>query len=117
LSLWRASPKRRTIGLDVPSTWSRAMPDRRLVIAAYDVASQRRLKRALKHCTAYASGGQKSVHECWVTGAERSALSGGLGKICRADAWLLADLGVNPRVIALGLGRPAARPRSVVFLG
>jgi CRISPR-associated protein Cas2 len=93
------------------------MPQRRFVIAAYDVASRRRLKRALKHCTAFATGGQKSVHECWVTGAERSALSGGLGKICAADAWLTLDLGVNPRVMALGLGRPAPAPRSVVFVG
>jgi CRISPR-associated protein Cas2 len=95
------------------------MPSRNLVLAAYDVASPRRIKRALKHCTAFATGGQKSVHECWVTGAERSALAKGLGKICRADTdrWLIVDLGVNPRVIALGLGRPAPRPRAVVFLG
>ncbi len=95
------------------------MPNRNLVIAAYDVASRRRIKRALKHCTAYASGGQKSVHECWVSGAERSSLSHGLGKICGADAdrWMIVDLGVNPRVIAIGRGRPAPRPHAVVFLG
>ena len=93
------------------------MPLRRLVIAAYDVASRRQLKRALKHCTAYASGGQKSVHECWVTDAERSALAGELGKICRADAWLIADLGVSPSMMALGRGRPTPRPSNVVFLG
>jgi CRISPR-associated protein Cas2 len=95
------------------------MPTRRLVIAAYDIASQRRLKRALKHCTAFASGGQKSVHECWVTGAEQSALSNGLGKICRTgtDAWLIADLGTNPKVMTLGRGKPAVRPRNILFLG
>jgi CRISPR-associated protein Cas2 len=95
------------------------MPSRNLVIAAYDVASRRRIKRALKHCTAYASGGQKSVHECWVTSAEKSALARGLGKICGADAdrWLIVDLGAKPRVLALGRGHPAPRPRAVVFLG
>lgn len=95
------------------------MPNRRLVIAAYDIAAQKRLKRALKHCTGFASGGQKSVHECWVTGAEHSSLSRGLQTICRngADAWLIADLGQNPKVMTLGRGKPTQRPRGILFLG
>jgi len=95
------------------------MPQRRLVVAAYDIASQKRLKRALKHCTGFAGGGQKSVHECWVTGAEQGALAKGLQNICRSggDAWLIADLGVNPKVMTLGRGKAPARPRNVLFLG
>lgn len=96
------------------------MPERALVIAAYDIASStRRLRRALKHCTAYATGGQKSVHECWVSLPERATLARGLGRICGsdADAWLIADLGRKPTVITLGIGRPAPPPRSVIFIG
>jgi len=95
------------------------MPHRRLVLAAYDISSARRLKRALKLCTAYASGGQKSVHECWVTAGERAALCGGLDKICQAetDAWMVVDLSATPTVFNLGHAHPPAPPRAVLFLG
>jgi CRISPR-associated protein Cas2 len=95
------------------------MPARRLVIAAYDIASPRRLKRALKHCTDFATGGQKSVHECWVTDAERRTLCAGLEKICDpvSDRWMVADVGARPGVITLGRARAAAAPRDLMFIG
>ncbi len=95
------------------------MPHRRLVIAAYDITAARRLKRALKLCTTYASGGQKSVHECWVTGAERAALCKGLARICHpeTDLWMVADLTPKRAVLNLGRGRPPAPPRAVLFVG
>jgi len=96
-----------------------AMPQRRLIIAAYDIAAARRLKRALKLCTTYASGGQKSVHECWVTPGERAALCKGLGRICNpaTDVWMVADLAERPGVVNLGCGHPAPAPKPVLYLG
>ena len=95
------------------------MPVRQLVVAAYDIASARRLKRALKLCTAYAGGGQKSVHECWVTGAERAALCKGLAKICRPDVdrWMVAGLTRRHAALALGVGQLAPPPKPLLFLG
>ncbi len=95
------------------------MPARRLVIAAYDITSPRRLKRALKHCTGFATGGQKSVHECWVTQAERRSLCAGLEKICHpvSDRWMVSDVGAKASIITLGRARPASPPRDVMFIG
>lgn len=43
---------------------------RHLFIIGYDIASPRRLRRALKVVKAHAIGGQKSMYECWLTGGE-----------------------------------------------
>ena len=50
------------------------MPQRELHLAAYDISEPRRLVAALKLTRAYATGGQKSVHELYLTPAERGAL-------------------------------------------
>ena len=50
------------------------MPDRALYIAAYDVTDPARLRQALHVLKGYASGGQKSVFECFLTSRERQAL-------------------------------------------
>ena len=50
------------------------MPNRSLYIAAYDIADPARLRAALHTLKAYASGGQKSVFECFLTPAERAQL-------------------------------------------
>lgn len=43
---------------------------RSLHLACYDVSSELRLRNALKVARRYATGGQKSVHECWLTPQE-----------------------------------------------
>ncbi len=50
------------------------MPHRDLYLAAYDISDARRLTAALKLTRAYATGGQKSVHELYLTAAERGTL-------------------------------------------
>jgi CRISPR-associated protein Cas2 len=50
------------------------MTNRILYLAAYDVCSPERLQDALHALKAHASGGQKSVFECYLSEAERSAL-------------------------------------------
>ena len=50
------------------------MRKRRLYLAAYDVRSPKRLRQALLVLKDYASGGQKSVFECYLCPAEKQAL-------------------------------------------
>jgi CRISPR-associated protein Cas2 len=50
------------------------MTYRQLYLACYDVANPRRLARALKLTRRHATGGQKSVHEVYLTEAERDHL-------------------------------------------
>jgi CRISPR-associated protein Cas2 len=92
---------------------------RTLVLAAYDIACPRRRRHALNLCTGLASGGQKSVHECWVTPAERRHLEAGLASICdpRRDRWMVSDLGPAPLVRTFGRARPPRRPSPVMVFG
>ena len=46
------------------------MSSRKLYIAAYDIASPRRLRKALVILKGYACGRQKSVFECYLSPAE-----------------------------------------------
>lgn len=50
------------------------MAERRLYLAAYDVASPARLRRVHHVVLDYASGGQKSAYECWLSATEREEL-------------------------------------------
>ena len=50
------------------------MKQRQLYLAAYDISCHRRLRKALYIVRSYASGGQKSVFECYLTEAEKSQL-------------------------------------------
>ena len=50
------------------------MKNRQLYIAAYDISDAKRLRKALYAVRGYASGGQKSVFECFLTAAEKRAL-------------------------------------------
>ncbi len=49
-----------------------SMKNRQLYLAAYDISCNRRLRRALYVLRGYASGGQKSVFECFLTPAEKA---------------------------------------------
>ena len=44
--------------------------NRQLYVAAYDISSPARLRRALEFMRQFSSGGQKSVFECYLTEAE-----------------------------------------------
>jgi CRISPR-associated protein Cas2 len=50
------------------------MPKRVLYLAAYDVSEPARLRQALHVVKGYATGGQKSVYECFLTDGEREDL-------------------------------------------
>jgi CRISPR-associated protein Cas2 len=50
------------------------MAKRQLYLAAYDISCNRRLRKALYVLRGYASGGQKSVFECFLTSTEKRQL-------------------------------------------
>ncbi|TPW09842.1 MAG: CRISPR-associated protein Cas2 [Halothiobacillaceae bacterium] len=50
------------------------MTQRALYIAAYDISDARRLRRALDTLKCYATGGQESLFECYLSVAERLRL-------------------------------------------
>jgi CRISPR-associated protein Cas2 len=80
------------------------MPQRALHLAAYDVSEPRRLVAALKLMRAFATGGQKSVHELYLTPAERRSLVEDMGVLMdlETDRFLLLRLDPRSRVHTLG---------------
>jgi CRISPR-associated protein Cas2 len=79
------------------------MPNRNLHIAAYDVREPSRLTAALHLVRSYATGGQKSVHELFLTLAEKLALLNDMDALLRTeDRFLLMQLHRNTTVVTLG---------------
>ncbi|HXF44581.1 MAG TPA: CRISPR-associated endonuclease Cas2 [Burkholderiaceae bacterium] len=88
----------------------RMLTDRDLYLAAYDVAAPRRLRAALDLVRGYATGGQYSVHECWLTAAERAQLIADAESILDPEEDRLLLVRLDPRGAAITLGvaqRPA----------
>jgi len=84
--------------------------DRNLYLAAYDATAPRRLRAALALVRGYATGGQYSVHECWLTPAERAQLIVDAESILDAHEDRMMLLRLDPRGAAITLGvaqRPA----------
>ena len=84
------------------------MKKRQLYIAAYDIADNKRLRKALYSVRAYASGGQKSVFECFLTASEKRSLLTEIGLIIDPDEdrFLLLKLDSRCRVRTLGKAVP-----------
>jgi CRISPR-associated protein Cas2 len=80
------------------------METRSLYLAAYDVADPRRLRAALELVKGYATGGQKSVHECFLTEGERTQLLREVARVLdeHEDSFLLLRLDPRARVLTLG---------------
>lgn len=88
------------------------MPQRQLHLACYDVACHKRLARALKLARRYATGGQKSVHEIFLTEAERDTLVADMRQLLdlSTDRFLLLRLDPRSRVFTLGKAIQPADP-------
>jgi len=88
------------------------MPQRQLHLACYDVACRKRLSRALKLARRYATGGQKSVHELFLTEAERDSLVADMRQLLdlSTDRFLLLRLDPRSRVYTLGKAIQPADP-------
>lgn len=80
---------------------------RQLYVVCYDIASPKRLQAALHLVRRYASGGQKSVHECWLSEPERGQLLAGYAWLVDEgrDRILLARLDPRRTPMFRGAGR------------
>jgi len=85
------------------------MTQRQLHLAAYDVASPSRLRRALAVLRNYSTGGQKSVFECFLTDAEKRQLIGDIAEVIDPDEDRFLVLRLDPRSKVQTLGI-AVRP-------
>ncbi len=84
------------------------MATRHLYVAAYDISAPRRLRAAHQVLKAYATGGQKSVFECFLTEAERATLLAEISEVIERgeDSFLLVRLDPRSRVRTLGIAVP-----------
>ncbi len=88
------------------------MSKRQLHIAAYDVADPTRLRHALNVLKTYATGGQKSVFECYLTESEKQALLRSIREVidARQDRFVLLRLEPRAAVRTLGIAVQPADP-------
>ncbi len=88
------------------------MTKRVLYIAAYDVSEPARLRKVHHVVKRFATGGQKSVFECFLTPSEREELLAGAREILNEDEDRMALLRIEPRArpILFGIAVPAADP-------
>ncbi len=83
---------------------------RTLFLVLYDIANDRRLARALRAVREHATGGQKSVHECFLDHSELTELRQALRAIIAPGEDSLLFIRLDPRMKTRGLGiarRPA----------
>ena len=84
---------------------------RTLYLAAYDIRAPSRLAAALKLVRSYATGGQKSVHEIYLSASEKSALLRDMQTLLQEiDRFLLLRLDPRAKVHTRGNGQAPADP-------
>lgn len=81
------------------------MTHRHLFIAAYDIKDNKRLRKALKVVRAYATGGQKSVFECFLTPSEKSTLLADITDVIDEDEDRFFLLKLDERCSVMTLGK------------
>ncbi len=88
------------------------MPKRNLYLVAYDITESSRRARALKVCKGHGLGGQKSVHECWLSRSEQRELQTSFMQIIDADTDRFAIIRFESRtqIFVLGRGREPETP-------
>jgi len=81
------------------------MSNRTLYLAAYDVSDPARLRAGLKIVKGYATGGQKSAYECFLTPAEKKTLIEEMAALVEQheDSFLLIALDPRSQVYTLGI--------------
>lgn len=88
------------------------MNKRVLYIAAYDVSEPARLRKVHHVVKRFATGGQKSVFECFLTPTEREELLADARELLDEEEDRLALLRVEQRTrpMLLGIAVPASDP-------
>lgn len=93
------------------------MSNRDLFLAAYDVTNPGRLRQGLELVKGYATGGQKSAYECFLSPAEVKALLNGMAGVLdpAEDRFMLIRLDTRARVHTLGVATEPADPGYFYF--
>ncbi|MCX8521407.1 MAG: CRISPR-associated endonuclease Cas2 [Rhodoferax sp.] len=88
------------------------MPARQLHLACYDISDPGALVAALRLAREYATGGQKSVHELYLSAAERDALIKQMEALIdkTTDRFLLLRLDPRQKIFTLGLATEPCDP-------
>lgn len=94
------------------------MATRQLYLVSYDIRDNRKRREALITARQYATGGQKSVHECWLTEHERNTLANELSVLIddHTDRALILRLDPRQRVYVLGCA-VAPLPADFFYIG
>lgn len=89
------------------------MATRGLYITAYDVSNPRRRRQIHHVVKGYASGGQRSAFECFLSAKERTELGADVCALMDGDEDRFALLRVEERTeaILLGIATPAVDPK------
>jgi CRISPR-associated protein Cas2 len=93
------------------------MKNRRLHLIAYDISNSRTRIQALKLCRQYATGGQKSLHECWVSAGEHGSLIANLELIIDIETDKVTSVALDGRqsITTLGRGTQPLDPRFLII--
>ncbi|MFA7667761.1 MAG: CRISPR-associated endonuclease Cas2 [Burkholderiaceae bacterium] len=85
---------------------------RKLFVVAYDVREPKRLTAALHAVRGYASGGQKSAYECWLSDTEQRELEAQLSRVLDlgADSIAFFPLELRHPVSTLGIATEPKDP-------
>lgn len=91
---------------------------RTLHLASYDISQPRRLRAALAIARRFASGGQKSVHECWLDTREHALLLWAYRNLLDLQHDRVLVIRVDPRrpMIWRGAGRAPAEGQLLLVL-
>ena len=91
---------------------------RRLYVAAYDVHASKRQARVRRAVNGYASGGQKSAYECWLTAAECEQLQVDVARVLEPsrDSFALLPVQTGQEVVVLGARHRPTNP-DFTYLG
>lgn len=89
------------------------MANRLLHLVCYDVRCPRRLARTLEVVKSWSTGGQRSVHECWLTARELALLEHDLLAVVdrTVDSVLILRPDLAAGVRTLGIAVPPRDPR------
>ena len=93
------------------------MSRRQLFLIAYDIVCHRRRARVLRAIRAHGLGGQKSAHECALTGRERRELEAAIRRLMDEKADRLLILRLDPRSTIETLGTATPPDHSWFYVG
>ena len=87
---------------------------RHLFLIGYDISSARRRRLALKAVKGHAIGGQKSLHECWLTAGELQQTMATLRAVIEPSTDRVVFVRLDPRA-AIHTGGVAVKPHDGEF--